>query len=356
MTLIKGLSLNKVDVTELNEPLWDGKTHKSGFTLFGYIKLALRYLYCYLTLFFKGMVVETDCFIVGYPGHFDVFLARIVSTLRRKPLVFDAFLSLYDSMVCDRGVMSRKSISARLLHFVDATACKMSDRVLLDTDAHIDYFCREFNVSKNKFVRIWIGCDSEVFAPKEVVKCEKFTVCFHGKFIPLQGVQYILQAAKILENENVFFRIIGEGQTFPELKQYVDDEQIENVKFYGMLPMSDIPQLQLESHVGLGIFGDTDKAKRVIPNKLYEIMALKMPVITGESVAVAELFTDGEELFTCNMADAESLADRIRTLRDNRGQLSDVALKGYQKYQDTCTPTELGKTLASALDDLIRQR
>ena len=44
---------------------------------------------------------------VGYSGHFDVFPARLLCKVRRVPLVFDAFLSLYDSLVLDRDSLDK---------------------------------------------------------------------------------------------------------------------------------------------------------------------------------------------------------------------------------------------------------
>ena len=57
-----------------------------------------------------------DVMVVGYMGHLVVPLARLIC---RKRIVFDAFLSMYDSMVSDRGVCSPHSIRARYYYFLD---------------------------------------------------------------------------------------------------------------------------------------------------------------------------------------------------------------------------------------------
>jgi glycosyltransferase involved in cell wall biosynthesis len=356
ITLIKGLRENNVIVQEIHETLWKKKTQKIRFSLLGKVSLAIAYFVAHMKLFFRGLFVSTDCYIVGYPGHFDVWIAKCVAILKRKPLVFDAFLSLYDSMVCDRKTVKKGSVTGHLLHFFDKMSCNMADRVLLDTQAHIEYFHREFGIDKEKFIRIWIGCDDELFSFRPSRKQSDFTVCFHGKFIPLQGVQYILKAASILDGKGVFFRIIGDGQTFEELQQVALDQGIGNVEFLGLLPIEDIPRHQLQCHVGLGIFGDTEKAKRVIPNKLYEIVSLRVPSITGDSEAIRELFSDGENCILCEMADAESLANAIMRLKSDNVLRERIGQGGFTLYRQNCTPKVLGKILKDEIELFIREK
>jgi hypothetical protein len=49
-----------------------------------------------------------------------------------------------------------------------------------------------------------------------------------------------------------------------------------------------IPGLIHDADVGLGIFGTSDKALTVVPNKAYEIAATQTPLISGDTPALAE--------------------------------------------------------------------
>src|SRR5207247_3513826 len=80
-----------------------------------------------------------DFLFVGYSGHFDVFPAWVLCRLRRVPLIFDAFLSLYDSLVLDRGGVPRARPKAKFLAWVGRTACRPAGRVLLATPAHAEF-------------------------------------------------------------------------------------------------------------------------------------------------------------------------------------------------------------------------
>ena len=67
----------------------------------------------------------------------------------------------------------------------------------------------------------------------------------------------------------------------------------------------------------LGVFGRTAKAKRVVPNKVYQGLAMARPVITADSPAVREFFAPGEHLHTVPAGDPEALADAVVELAED---------------------------------------
>jgi hypothetical protein len=62
-----------------------------------------------------------------------------------------------------------------------------------------------------------------------------------------------------------------------------------NVTFLSFIPVSQLPFHIQKADLVLGIFGDTEKSQRVVPNKVYEGLAMAKPVITGDSPASESL-------------------------------------------------------------------
>jgi len=117
---------------------------------------------------------------------------------------------------------------------------------------------------------------------------DKFIIGFHGKFIPLQGVQYIIKAAHLLaDNEDIFFSIIGNGQTFKEATALAKKLNLKNIHFHGKLALEELPSHLRQFDVCLGIFGNTPKTQRVIPNKVYESIAMARPIISAKTPAMS---------------------------------------------------------------------
>ena len=58
--------------------------------------------YFYLLVTYSK-IPDYDLLLVGYPGQFDVFLARILSLLKGRPLGWDVFMSIY-LIALERGL------------------------------------------------------------------------------------------------------------------------------------------------------------------------------------------------------------------------------------------------------------
>src|SRR5207302_2035366 len=102
------------------------------------------------------MHTRSDLILVGFPGHSDVPLARAFGLWERGPVLFDAFVSRYETGA-DRGTAPSRSL--RALHNVvqDRLACALATRVVCDTDAHADYFQMSVGVPRRKLRRVWVG-------------------------------------------------------------------------------------------------------------------------------------------------------------------------------------------------------
>ncbi len=343
--LIKGLKENNVKVIECN-------VKKSGFRSFP-------------PLFFKYLKLKThfDLVIVGFPGQGVMFLARFLTQLRkvagqaRKPIIFDAFTSHYGGYILDRKYYSLNSFRAKYYRFLDKWSCKLADLVLLDTQAHIEFFIKEFGLPKEKFRRIFVGTDSNIFYPRNREKNnDKFLVHFHGHYIPLQGVKYIIEAAKILENEEISFNLIGRGQTYEEDKKLAERLGLKNINFIDSMLYDKLPDYLAQADVCLGIFGDSPKIDLVIPNKVYEALAIAKPVITADTPAVRELLTDGEDVFLCQKTSPESLAEKILFVRDNPDLTEGVAQNGRRLFENKLKEKILAQELLKYINEKITLR
>ena len=271
-----------------------------------------------------------DHVIVAFPGQTVVWLARM---LFGKRIILDAFVSLYDSNVNDRALYSGRSLKGMRDYMLDFWACRMADVVLLDTQAHISFFCAKFRLPASKFRRVIVGTDDQIFHPTASLKpvtdasleTRPFLIHFHGRFIPLQGIEHILDAASILNSENIRFQIIGTGQLHAEMMRRAAEMSLRNIRFIPDIPLADLPAYIAPADACLGIFGSTEKASRVIPNKVFECIAMGKAVITRDSPAIREVFTDSKNIVLCTASSGQAIAQAIREIRDDAPRRASIA-------------------------------
>jgi glycosyltransferase involved in cell wall biosynthesis len=244
---------------------------------------------------------------------------------------------------------------SRFLKWLDRQTCNIADLLLLDTNAHIDYFVDTFGLPRDKFVRVFVGANEQVFTPRPRTRSQDdFQIIFVGKFTPLHGLPIMMQAAQRLKDlPDVVFHFVGAGQLSHEIRAIADELALNNVRFLDWVEYEQVPDCLAQADVCLGIFGATAKAGRVIPGKLYEALSVGKPVITSDSIAVRELLTDGENAVLCTRNDPEALSEAIRRVHNDRPLLDRIAKDGRQTYLANASEDRIGQTVADALRELI---
>ncbi len=350
--IIRGLIDNGVELLECREDLWATHENKMDGVKQGLFKQAMTFGKAYLKLVLKlPRAGKFDVMVVGYIGHIDMFPARLLKLLHRKPIVFDAFYSLYDTVILDRGLYAEGSFQARLLRLIDKWSCKIADLVLLDTWEHVDYFCEEFGLDKKRFLAIPLGTDEKNFFPRELPEEDGvLDVISYSSYIPLHGIDVQLKAAELLKDEDdIRFTFVGTGQLYQQMRDLASEKQLENVKFIEWLSHAELTELIVAADVCLGIFGVTKKASRVIPYKVYEALAMRKAVVTGESPAAGELLVDGEHVLMSPMGDPEALAQRLLTMRDDPQLRQRLAEAGHEIFLERCTSEQMARAILGDL-------
>lgn len=334
--LINGLRKNGVNILECRVSAKDNLR---------FIKLFFKYL---------SYIGKFNVMVVGFPGQEVMFLARL---LTRKPIIFDCFTSHYGGYILDRKKAHLKSFKAKCYRFLDKWSCNMADVVLLDTQAHINFFVKEYGLPEEKFRRIWIGANDEVFKPVDNIEKQNdiFKVIFFGTYVPLQGAGYIVRAAKILEHEkDIVFYFFGKGQDQLKCTNLALELGLKNIEFIGMIKPEELRIKIAASDLVLGLFGDTPKTPLVIPNKVYEALAMKKPVITSDTTAIRELF-DENDMFLVRPASPDEIANAILTLKNDSVLRVKLAENGYTKFLNNASSIKLGNKLKVIIEECLKK-
>ncbi|GGD40736.1 hypothetical protein GCM10012288_13520 [Malaciobacter pacificus] len=254
---------------------------------------------------------------------------------KRERIINDFFISNYDTYVYDRKKISKKNPRAWWKYFQDWFNFRFSKYLLSDTMAHFKYWEKLFGKFHGKHLVFPVLADRGIYFPsKNEITSKKIKILFYGSFIPLHGIDVILNAFSIMEKENIDFeaRIVGKGQIFNQMHTLYEELNLSNVTMNGEFMAEDeLANLIREYDIVLGIFGDSQKAKSVIPNKVYQSTACKKCTVTMKSDVLSEFYTN-EDMVTCENT-PESLANSLSELVNNKEKIYEVAKNGFNRFE-----------------------
>ncbi|HEV8375941.1 MAG TPA: glycosyltransferase, partial [Candidatus Polarisedimenticolia bacterium] len=160
-----------------------------------------------------------------------------------------------------------------------------------------------------------------------------------------------VRAAALLEKsgEACKFKLIGDGAERGRIEALAQQLGVRAMEFLDAQSPEVLAETLRSADVCLGIFGETGKAGRVVPNKVYEAMAAGRPVITGDSPAAREFLKDGEDCLLCERGNPEALAKSIRTLRGDPTLARKLAEGGRRSFEEKASPRVIGGWLKDRL-------
>ncbi len=327
-----------VQVLEKHVPVWESTRHKFS----PGVGTLARAVGAEARLVFESLP-DADVLVVGYPGHLDMLSAKRIG--RRLPVVFNPLVSLADTLVDDRRLVGRGSALGRAARVLDRYAFRRADLVIADTHAHARYFAKRFELSSDRVAVCYVGAEDRLFTPAERDP-GVFHVLFVGKLIPLHGLDVILDAAR--RCPEIEFHVVGSGQLDERLAS-----RPPNVRWEQWLQYERLPGAYRAAGCALGIFGTSDKASRVIPNKAFQALATATPLITAATDGARELLADGRDALLVPPGDSEALAQAIRRLASDPNLRSEIASRGRATYEMHASEAVLGLRWRALLETLV---
>lgn len=345
--LVESLRLVGYEVIECHVPLWKGFDDRVQIAISGWKTPSfwLRLIKAYISLIRKFIKIkDVDLIIVGYPGYVDIYLARILAWIFRKPLIWDVFNSLH-LMMQERGIAKLSPLSARIVYIFEKISFLLPDRLILDNWVFVDWFKKHYKINTDKFRVVPIGADDRYFYPvKREPADDLFKVVYYGTYLPNHGIEYIVDSARILkENRDIVFEFIGEGPTKAYVIELIKKFNLDNISFVDWIDNNLLSNYLADAEVILGAFGTSIQLQLTNNNKVCEGMSMAKPVITGKSLALPVIFRHKENLLLCDCGSGAALAEAILMLHDDEALRESIAINGHKMFTGEFSNASIAK-------------
>ncbi|MEP7368018.1 MAG: glycosyltransferase [Dermatophilaceae bacterium] len=350
--LLEGLATHGIDVVECNVPL--------GFSTAERVEMLrkpwrLSLLLTRLARNWLQLVVlstrmrrrsRPDAVLVGYLGHFDVFLARFLFPHTR--IVLDHLIFAGDTAK-DRG--SGGGWRGRVLNALDRAAIAQAAIIVCDTQEHAGLVPVNH---RSRAVVVPVGADGSWFragdpATRTITAADdsagQLSVIFFGLMTPLQGAPVLAAALRELDGA-VRATVVGSGQDSAEVDLIL--RGVPGVERSEWVDPAQLPELVASHDLCLGIFGKSPKAQHVVPNKVYQGAAAGCLILTSDTPPQRRALHDSAVLVP--PGDSVALARALRELADDPARVARLREVARRTVRDEFSPHAVTSSLARRLE------
>lgn len=175
-------------------------------------------------------------------------------------------------------------------------------------------FLSKLTINKKKIHVVWGSVEKEINY-NAVPDREKIVVGYVGNSSWWQGIEYIIQSAKIIEDkhQNIHFKFVGfdhsDTKRFPEL---------HNVTYLGKICREDLDLLLLDCDIFISPRIKESVTDLQFPHKLLEYMAAGRPIIASDVSDQAMILVNAECGLIINLMDNGSITGAILELSNNK--------------------------------------
>lgn len=271
-------------------------------------------------------------------------------------VVFDPMISAWDKKVLEQQKWSADEGRAKRLLAWETKLFNAVDMMLCDTSCHADFFNKHMGVPREKLRVLFTGTDEKVFKPAEEGEDPPhdpkapLRILYHGAYLPLHGTEYIVEAARRTQDLNIHWDFLGWGAYKAATEEKA--QGIKNITFLEKVPYVDVPKVIRTADIVLGVFGTTEKASRVIGNKIYEAMACCRPVINEYCTGYPPEAKDCPAITFIPPGDAQALVDAVVPWIDKREELFKMRKVARDFFEKCLSMDVVRQQLADILKDL----
>lgn len=286
-----------------------------------------------IAAFIAGLFTpRPDLVVTTSPQFFAAVGGCGLAILRRLPFVLEVSDLWPDSIVAV-GAMKRNLV-LRWLEKLELYLYHRAVRIVVLTPAFRDNLVGR-GVPSVKIDVVINGVDLQRYQPmaKESSLLEDWglghpslVVGYLGTHGMAHSLENVLSAAELVRDSDITFLFVGAGAARSRLVEEADKRGLHNVRFIPSQPKEMMPALWSVCDVALVHLRNTPLFRTVIPSKIFEAMAMGLPILLMAPEGIASSIVGCEGAGMCLAPeDPEALAEAVVLLNNDRGLLHNLA-------------------------------
>jgi glycosyltransferase involved in cell wall biosynthesis len=235
-------------------------------------------------------------------------------------------------------------LARRLLARLDRAAVGAAGLVIVDTPENAELLPA---AAQSRSVVVPVGAGEEWFQPPTQRADGPLRVVFFGLYTAQEGAPVIGAAIARCADAGIEFTMIARAE---DRVVTASASLGSSVTWLDWVEADELPGFVATHDVALGIFGCKDKAKRVVPTKVYQGAAAGCVVVTARTDPQVRTLGDAAEYVTCG--DADALADALIGLARDPSRVAELRRRSHELAARRFTPKAVVQPLVSALQQI----
>lgn len=309
----------------------------------------LRYPEIFLRLIGLRLKHSPDVYVLTFRG--AEILPFVGMLTWPKKLIYDELVhpfSWFDEPGRENKARLLPAAPLKWIYRLFLRRCKI---ILADTPAHATYNANLNQLPMSRYVALPVSANEQLFRPTKLRPTKTFRVFYIGNMLPLHGLQHVLEAAVMLKDLPIEFRLIGGKAAIAEAVKRAQAEGA-HISYETWVPFDKIPAEIAAANLCLaGPFGKTTQANLVITGKTYQFLASGAPTLIGQTSA-SQKFIGKVNCLMVPLGNSAALTGALQWAYEHPRQLKIVGEKGRKLYQKEFSERVLTDQLAALFQRL----
>lgn len=329
----------------------------------GFFKRILDYTSFMVTATIAALFVKRpDVIVATSPQFFAAVAGWIVSTLKRRPFVFE-LRDLWPESIVAVGASSGGFLIDRLEAFA-GYLYRRAELMVPVTRSFAEHL-RGRGVAEDRIEVVTNGIDVDAVSGRTDPAATRKRLglpedAFIGAFIGTIGMAHgigtvIEAAARTRDDPSLHYLVMGEGADKQHIRAEVAARALGNVTLLDGRPRAEALDVLAAADASLVLLRDTPTFRTVIPSKIFEAMALARPIVLGvRGEAHRIVIEDG----ACGVAfppeDVAGLVEALRTLAGDAALCRELGARGRERVAVEFDRGALAERMATRLEALAK--
>lgn len=286
---------------------------------------ALRYLWCYLReIYISKKINNIDVIYCNSTPPIQGLAAYAIKKKKGSSFVY-SLQDLFPDSLVTAGIAGRDSYPYKIGLGIEKKTYEACNAIITLSESFRRVLIgKGVPAVKIDVVYNWINSDDVIPIKKEDnrlfyelgIERDKFTVLYAGNFGKSQNIDYLVDAAKaLIDDDDIQFVLFGAGSEYQRIKHRIATEKISNCFVFPLMPLDRVGEVYSMGDVDI-VCNAPGISSVGMPSKTWTIMATGTPVvaIADSNCELAEIIKQSGTGWTCDPSITTDFVNTIKTI------------------------------------------